>query len=98
MCSGKKVLRALSCFSISSSCRWFAAWANTRRDYSDYLIFWRWTIAWRPSLKKFWHQFLLISYEYNRKQGFLVSGVEGIVTLNWEDILATPKGAAAMYT
>jgi two-component system chemotaxis response regulator CheV len=37
--------------------------------------------------------FVIIT-EYNRKtQGFLVSGVEGIVNMNWEDILPPPKGA-----
>lgn len=37
--------------------------------------------------------FVIIT-EYNRKtQGFLVSGVEGIINMNWEDILPPPKGA-----
>lgn len=37
--------------------------------------------------------FVIIT-EYNRKtQGFLVSGVDRIVNMNWEDILPPPKGA-----
>jgi two-component system chemotaxis response regulator CheV len=37
--------------------------------------------------------FLIIT-EYNRKtQGFLVTGVERIMNMNWEDILPPPKGA-----
>lgn len=37
--------------------------------------------------------FVIIT-EYNRKtQGFLVSGVERIMNMNWEDILPPPKGA-----
>lgn len=37
--------------------------------------------------------FIVIS-EYNRRtQGFLVSGVERIVNLNWEDVSPPPKGA-----
>ena len=36
--------------------------------------------------------FVIIT-EYNRKiQGFLVSGVDGIVNMNWEDILPPPTG------
>ena len=36
--------------------------------------------------------------EYNRTvQGFLVSGVERIVNMAWEDILPPPKGAGANY-
>lgn len=37
--------------------------------------------------------FVIIT-EYNRKtQGFLVSGVERIMNMNWEDIVPPPKGA-----
>jgi len=37
--------------------------------------------------------FVIIT-EYNRKtQGFLVSGVERIMNMNWEDIMPPPKGA-----
>lgn len=37
--------------------------------------------------------FVIIT-EYNRRtQGFLVSGVERIMNMNWEDILPPPKGA-----
>jgi two-component system chemotaxis response regulator CheV len=37
--------------------------------------------------------FVIIT-EYNRKtQGFLVSGVERIMNMNWEEILPPPKGA-----
>lgn len=37
--------------------------------------------------------FVIIT-EYNRKtQGFLVTGVDRIVNMNWEDILPPPKGA-----
>ena len=37
--------------------------------------------------------FVIIT-EYNRKtQVFLVSGVDGIMNMNWEDILPPPKGA-----
>lgn len=37
--------------------------------------------------------FVIIT-EYNRRtQGFLVSGVDRIVNMNWEDILPPPKGA-----
>lgn len=41
-------------------------------------------------------QSFLIVTEYNRTtQGFLVSGVERIVNLNWADVSAPPKGAGA---
>ncbi|HKJ76690.1 MAG TPA: chemotaxis protein CheV [Gammaproteobacteria bacterium] len=40
----------------------------------------------------------VIITEYNRTvQGFLVSGVERIVNMAWEDILPPPKGAGANY-
>ncbi|WP_166263664.1 chemotaxis protein [Marinobacter caseinilyticus] len=39
------------------------------------------------------NSFVIIT-EYNRKtQGFLVTGVDRIVNMNWEDILPPPKGA-----
>ncbi|NOZ53875.1 MAG: chemotaxis protein CheV [Gammaproteobacteria bacterium] len=39
--------------------------------------------------------FVIIA-DYNRSiQGFMVSGVERIVNMNWEDILAPPKGSGA---
>ena len=40
----------------------------------------------------------VIVTEYNRTiQGFLVSGIDHIVNLNWEEILPPPKGAGSNY-
>jgi two-component system, chemotaxis family, chemotaxis protein CheV len=40
----------------------------------------------------------VIITEYNRSvQGFLVSGVDRIVNLNWQDVLPPPKDAAGSY-
>ena len=40
----------------------------------------------------------VIVTEYNRStQGFLVTGIDHIVNLNWEDILPPPKGANSGY-
>ncbi|MEQ9547544.1 MAG: chemotaxis protein CheV [Marinobacter sp.] len=41
------------------------------------------------------NSFVIIT-EYNRKtQGFMVTGVDQIVNMNWEDILPPPKGAGS---
>ncbi len=46
-----------------------------------------------PEIKPDENSFVIIA-EYNRSvQGFLVSGVERIVTLSWQDILPPPEGA-----
>jgi len=43
-------------------------------------------------------QAYIIITEYNRAvQGFLVSGVDRIVNMNWEDILPPPKGSGHNY-
>jgi two-component system chemotaxis response regulator CheV len=46
-----------------------------------------------PSMESNENSFVIIA-DYNRTtQGFLVSGVERIVNMNWEEILAPPKGS-----
>jgi len=46
-----------------------------------------------PSITQTENSFIIIA-EYNRSvQGFLVAGVERIVTLSWKDIMPPPKGA-----
>lgn len=46
-----------------------------------------------PSMEANENSFVIIA-DYNRTtQGFLVSGVERIVNMNWEEILAPPKGS-----
>jgi len=46
-----------------------------------------------PEMEKTENSFVIIA-DYNRTtQGFLVDGVERIVNMNWEEILAPPKGA-----
>ena len=46
-----------------------------------------------PSMEATENSFVIIA-DYNRTtQGFLVNGVERIVNMNWEEILAPPKGS-----
>lgn len=46
-----------------------------------------------PATQQTENSFVIIA-DYNRTtQGFLVDGVERIVNMNWEEILAPPKGA-----
>lgn len=46
-----------------------------------------------PAMSDISNAFVVIA-DYNRTlQGFLVNGVDRIVNMNWEDILAPPKGA-----
>jgi len=48
-----------------------------------------------PTIKNVDSSFVIIA-DYNRSiQGFMVSGVDRIVNMNWEDILAPPKGSGA---
>lgn len=51
----------------------------------------------RPAITDTSQAFIIIT-EYNRNtQGFLVSGVDRIVNMNWEDILPPPKGSGRNY-
>lgn len=51
----------------------------------------------RPAVTDYSHAYIIIT-EYNRStQGFLVSGVDRIVNMNWEDILPPPKGSGRNY-
>jgi len=46
-----------------------------------------------PTIQNVESSFVIIA-DYNRSiQGFMVSGVDRIVNMNWEDILAPPKGS-----
>jgi len=51
----------------------------------------------RPEISDMSSAYIIIT-EYNRNtQGFLVSGVDRIVNMNWEDILPPPKGSGRNY-
>lgn len=51
----------------------------------------------RPPLRDTKNAYVIIT-EYNRSvQGFLVSGVDRIVNMKWEDILPPPKGSGGHY-
>jgi len=51
----------------------------------------------RPPIQDLSTAFIIIADYYRTVQGFLVTGVERIVNMNWEDILPPPKGSGGTH-
>ena len=51
----------------------------------------------RPPIEDLSTAYIIIADYYRSVQGFLVTGVERIVNMNWEDILPPPKGSGGTH-
>jgi len=51
----------------------------------------------RPQIQDLSTAYIIIADYYRTVQGFLVTGVERIVNMNWEDILPPPKGSGGTH-
>jgi len=51
----------------------------------------------RPAIQDLTTAYIIIADYYRSVQGFLVTGVDRIVNMNWEDILPPPKGSGGAH-